>query len=680
VKTSCPNCGAEVEFRYDDSFVRICGHCRSAVLRTDRGIESLGRVADLMPIDSPLRLFASGRYGAGTFLLVGVAQIRHAQGGMSQEWYGRFDAGGWGWLAEAQGRYYITFQQPPSELPPISAMRPGATVTLPVNGAPRVFTVAEANSASYVAASGELPFRLDIGAHYWFADLNEPGGWFATIDYGDGSERPTLYVGHQIALPDLHIHGGEAAPVARATIGSSKLACPNCNGSVEIKLPGETQSLVCQYCNHLLDTSSGQLSVLARLEQKLKPAIPLGATGKFSEGELTVIGYVQRSAFIDDQWWPFDEYLLHSQATGFRWLVASDGHWSYVQPIAPGAVTRDASQTSYDGVTFVPFQKAPLRVDHVVGEFYWKVEIGELVYSEDLIAPPTMLSREATKTEENWSLSTYLEPHDVQRAFGTKLDLPRPKGYGANQLNTLTDTSKAMMLGVLALIVAGIVFAVAATRTKTFTYTATITDQPQLEATTPAIDPATGQLTAPVKQPSNVSFSEPFKLAAGKNIELEFAASGLENNWAYVAVDLVNEETGQVVTVDGSMESYSGIDDGEAWSEGDRTTRVNIGPQPAGTYVLRVEGQHGGRGDVLVAATVRQDVFRLKYLLWALGVMGTPLLLVSWVSWSREKTRWENSHTGKPPVTLSVLPLLAIGGAFALIGAVIKAVFSRDDD
>ena len=109
MKTACPTCGAEVEFRYDDSFVRICDHCRSAVVRSDRGIETLGRVADLMPMDSPLKLFASGGWNKQTFLLVGMAQLRQATGGISQEWYAKFDDR-WGWLAEAQGRYYLTFE------------------------------------------------------------------------------------------------------------------------------------------------------------------------------------------------------------------------------------------------------------------------------------------------------------------------------------------------------------------------------------------------------------------------------------------------------------------------------------------------------------------------------------------------------------------------------------------
>ena len=85
MKTQCPSCGAEIEFRYDDSFVRVCGNCRNAVVRTDRGVDSLGKVADLVPMDSPLRLFADGQLGSQTFILVGMAQLRHAAGGITQE-------------------------------------------------------------------------------------------------------------------------------------------------------------------------------------------------------------------------------------------------------------------------------------------------------------------------------------------------------------------------------------------------------------------------------------------------------------------------------------------------------------------------------------------------------------------------------------------------------------------
>ena len=89
---------------------------------------------------------------------------------------------------------------------------------------------------------------------------------------------------------------------------------------------------------------------------------------------------------------------------GFRWLVDSDGHWSYVQPIATGAVELRASRARYDRRQVPDVPAAQLRVDQVFGEFYWQVQVGETVSSDDYVAPPAMLSRELSQTEEDWSL------------------------------------------------------------------------------------------------------------------------------------------------------------------------------------------------------------------------------------------------------------------------------------
>ena len=96
----------------------------------------------------------------------------------------------------------------------------------------------------------------------------------------------------------------------------------------------------------------------------------------------------------------------------------SDGNWSYVQPVAAGAVTMTmSSPATYDDVTFRVYQRSALRVDAVLGEFYWQVKKGETVLGADYIAPPAMLSRENAGTEISWSLSTYMTPHEVEQAF-----------------------------------------------------------------------------------------------------------------------------------------------------------------------------------------------------------------------------------------------------------------------
>jgi hypothetical protein len=663
MKTACPSCGADIEFRYDDSLVRICSYCRAAVQRTDRGVDSLGKVADLVPLDSPLRLFADGQLGSQSFILIGMAQLRHEAGGVTQEWYARF-SGSWGWLAEAQGRFYMTFEVEGATLPPLSSLDPGSKVELPTMlGATRTFTVGEVGSATYIAANGEVPFRLVPESSYTFADLSDGEGNFATIDYGEEGDTPTLYVGQQTTLAELHIAGGEIGPPRDETTTSKRLACPNCNAPVELRAPDQSLRAACGYCNHLLDIEGGALAIVGKLATKASPRIPLGSKGTFAEGEMTVIGYVQREAMIEGVDYPFDEYLLYEPTIGFRWLVESDGHWSYVQPIAVGAVDELGDAIQYDGVKLRLFQSAPLRVAAVLGEFYWKVQAGEVAQANDYVAPPAMISKEATGSEVNWSLATYMKVADVEKAFGDKLkNLSMPSGVAPNQPDPTRGVATPLTLAFIALLVLGIIFAVTANPRVVYEQSVMIPGGP------PPVPPPTATETD--AQPPNVFFSEPFQLEAGKNIEMGFHAS-LSNNWAYVVASLVNTATGDVYTVDGNMESYSGVEDGESWSEGNSTTRDVIGPVAAGAYVVRLEMQQGGAIDVPMNVRIRQGVFRGKNLGWALVVLGIPFLIFGIYTYSFERRRWNNSTVGASGAPHNLLTVMIAGVVVVLTGIVL---------
>jgi hypothetical protein len=681
LKTACPSCGAEIEFRYDDSFVRICAYCRAAVQRTDRGVDSLGQVADLVPMESPLRLFADGQLGSQSFILVGMAQLRHQSGGMTQEWYARF-SGSWGWLAEAQGRYYMTFEVDGARVPPIESLEPGAQVDLPTMlGTTRTYTVGELGRATYLAANGELPFRLVPDGTYQFADLSDGEGNFATIDYGEEEgDTPTLYVGHQVSLADLGIRGGEVGPPRDATGSAKRLACPNCNAPVDLRAPEQSLRAVCGYCNTLLDIDTGALKVLGKLSSKASPRIPLGSKGTFAEGEMTVIGYLGRSAQVEGDWYPFEEYLLYEPALGFRWLVCSEGHWSYVQPVAVGAVDDVGSYAKYEGVKFKRFQNAQLRVDEVLGELYWKVTANEYSMGTDFVAPPAMLSREATRDEVNWSLCTYKKVKDVEAAFGGKVHgLSSPIGVAPNQPDPVHGVATPLTLAFVALLALGIMFASLASPTEVYSSTVTV---PGMAGGLPPVPIETpdGAAASDVSPP-NVFFSEPFKLVGGKNVELAFHAY-LSNDWVYVVASVVNTETGDVTTVDGNMEFYSGVDDGESWSEGDPATKMVIGPVKPGSYVLRLEMQKGMPDDTTMSVRVRQGVFRGRHLGFALFVLGIPFLIFGVYTYSFERRRWTNSDDGPSGAPKTALTFLVGGIVILLSGIVviIKALAESSSD
>src|SRR2546423_12686736 len=119
-QASCPACGATVTFKTGSAVVVVCESCNSVVARTARGVEDAGKVADVVESGSPLDVNLRGTYLGVAFELTGRAQLGHAAGGFWDEWYAAFSDGRWGWLAEAQGRFYLTFQipGPPPHAPP----------------------------------------------------------------------------------------------------------------------------------------------------------------------------------------------------------------------------------------------------------------------------------------------------------------------------------------------------------------------------------------------------------------------------------------------------------------------------------------------------------------------------------------------------------------------------------
>ena len=108
-RAKCPGCGATLAFKVGSARVVVCDHCSYAVGRTDLGFENLGKVADLVPTGARIALMARGKYEGVGFTVVGRQQLGWEQG-VWDERHIAFDDGRWGWLAEDDGRYFVSFQ------------------------------------------------------------------------------------------------------------------------------------------------------------------------------------------------------------------------------------------------------------------------------------------------------------------------------------------------------------------------------------------------------------------------------------------------------------------------------------------------------------------------------------------------------------------------------------------
>ena len=638
---NCPACGAPVEFKSGQSIVVICTYCHSAVARTDRDLKDLGKVAELIETGSPLDVGLRGKWRDVSFELTGRAQLGHEMGGQWDEWYATFSNGWLGWLAEAQGRFYLTFQYPIPEgvqLPPFEQLQLGQAV--PGLPWPTPMMVAETGRGTARSAKGEIPYLLTPGETYYYADLSGADRAFGTLDYNESP--PLVFLGHEVTLAELGITTTRAPErEEERRVGAAQLNCPHCAGPLELRAPDKTERVTCPNCNSLLDVNQGQLQFLKALEKPwFQPVIPLGTVGEVPEGKMTVIGAMARSVTIEGTQYFWSEYLLYHPQIGFRWLVHSDDHWNYVRAVPPGEIYEIAKSATYQNKRYRIFQDAEAKVECVVGEFYWKVEAGEQVRSVDYIAPPYMLSKEVSTVyvtdpkdakkrrratgEINWSLGTYITVPQIEKAFSVS-GLPRPSNIAPNQPYKHWWIYKywiafifiALLVGLLTTVVGG---------SSREVFSQTVNFQP-----------------LPNEDGTQVFFSQPFDLAGRRNIHIVGEAP-VQNSWVYLEGDLINDETGVVQSFPIDISYYQGVEDGEAWSEGGQTDSAYTSSMPAGRYVLRLEGQwEKWQSPAMVTIRIEQNVAHGVNLLVALIVLsvGPVLMLIYHIGF--ERRRWSES-------------------------------------
>lgn len=624
---SCPSCGAPVTFAIGSSAVVICSYCNSVVARTDRGPELHGVVGGLIDTGSRIRVGAAGAYRNQSFRVTGRTQMRHQAGGVWDEWYAAFDNGRWGWLAEAQGRFYLTF--------PVAADAPRLDELVLGGPAPGLdgFVVAEVGTARIISAEGELPWVPEPDASYDYADLTGPDRRFATIDYGD--ESPAVFKGTELAASELSL---EESGGYESRIQAAALNCSKCGGALELRAPDEAQRIWCPYCGAGHDIEAGKLRYFAMLgKKKVEPVLPLGSTGTIEGDSYVVAGFLERAVKFDQLYY-WTEYLLYNRGKGYRWLVLSDDHWSFVTPLRPGEVIDGAASdvaksVQYGGRRYRLFQNATAKVTYVLGEFYWRVEQGESVDTSDYVAPPFGISKEVTTTgarEVSYSHARYMEPDEVEEAFAIER-LPSGSPVAPMQPFPGGGLSRIYFALLAVFLLLAIGLAIAKPRRVLVDRTYELTALPATEG---------------LPDHRRVVFIDPFTVSGKDNLAVS-AESNLSDSWIHVAADLVNERTGALEAFDLPLEFYSGIDNGERWSEGKKSRRVYVSRPEGGRYGMRLELQWEPlRYPPPLRIVVKEGVFRWLHFLAALALLSFPPLfsLFKRVGW--EMRRWnESAHS-----------------------------------
>lgn len=454
---NCPSCGGPLRFRGATSIVAVCAFCRSTLVRDGARLEDIGKQAELIEDESPLRIGAAGRHRGASFDVVGRIQYRYGAG-VWNEWHVLFAHRKGAWLSDAGRRYTITYLEPSEPVPAFDDLSPGQVVAL--QG--KAFTVTNKESAEVIAGEGELPFRFRSGWNAPVADLRGEGNAFATLDYSE--DPPHVYLGERLpfdafgftGLRDANAPGGFARGRALA------FKCGGCGAPVEKHL-ATTEVVACASCGTVTDVTAGVGEIVQRHERHAKayvPSIPLGTEGTWKGIRYEVVGLLRRAVTFEGASWEWTEYLLHNVEHGYAWVSEYQGHFSVIhdaaelpKPMRHWALKR---RVKYLGHAFTHFQRAEAKVTYLAGEFPWRVKLGDTTMVDDYVAPPLILSSERTDDELTWSFGEYAPGPELWKAFGLPGKPPHPVGVAANQPSPHAGSPRRLWKAFLAFAVLGL--------------------------------------------------------------------------------------------------------------------------------------------------------------------------------------------------------------------------------
>jgi hypothetical protein len=432
--------------------------------------------------------------------------------------------------------------------------------------------------------------------------------------------------------------GAVPPPVPREAPKIRTLTCPSCGAPLTVRGLLQTESIACGACGSVLDLTDENLQVISKVQSKLRiePLIPLGTRGRVLGDTLEVIGYLRRKVTVEGVDYEWGEYLLFNPYKGFRWLSEFNGHWTFIRTITerPSA---SGSRVEYLNREFQHFQTANASVTYVLGEFFWRVAVGETARVEDYVSPPYILSRESTANEVVWSLGQYLQPIVVAQAFQRQA-LPMPVGVYSCQPAPFGVTAPKVygLLGrflIAALVLQLLVLFLSRNK---LVYHGNFVYQ--------------GDSALPIASGGAAFVTDVFEVPGRTANVVVRTDADVSNSWIYLGFALISEETGNAYDFGREVSYYFGRDGDGSWTEGTRSDEAALPSVPAGRYYLRIEPE-GPAGTISYSIKVYRDVPRWSFFWLSLVALLLPPAFLFWRRRVFEIRRW--SESDHPIVTLS---------------------------
>lgn len=412
--------------------------------------------------------------------------------------------------------------------------------------------------------------------------------------------------------------------------------CPACSGAFydasEINIPLAVDNLI--RSAYLCPKCRGPMKVGTLYDGRLTLEQCQGCNGIWLDpGEMRKLRELSGREDVVGPASPSEPSPALFPAAGFAAFIADNKAAEVAPPDSARINDPDVSSdptATYEGREYRHFQTSAPVVSYVLGEFNWKVAVGDKGRARDFVCPPYLLSEDISAGDSSWSHGEYLEPEEVWKAFGLEGVPPPRSGVAPAQPNPFAEASASVSGMFWAYFAAciGLFFVLAA-----------------LAQNRPVFN---GSFQYSNGEPEKSRVTGIFSVGGHTSNLKVHATTSLQNHWAYLGMALIDADTDEALDFGREISYYSGSDGDGAWSEGKPYDTVYLPRVKPGRYYLRVEPETDASA-FQYSIGITRDVPRPLFLFLALGLLALPTAWLWWRQRNFECARWlESDHPIAP--------------------------------
>jgi hypothetical protein len=621
----CPSCGAANKVTNPGILMKICDYCKTAIYWDEESVLRAGQKSMDLPPSARFKVGASGKIRGRSFTVLGRITYAH-ENGFWHEWFVEMQDGKIMWLTEDEGELFL---ESPLELkspvPPHDELQPGMQITLN----DKVGIVEEIGKAKCLGGEGQIPFQVEIGETYPYADGAGADGSFSFgLEYDAQTGQPTAFIGKILEIKESKVRPEDKeGPVERV---GEIIRCTSCGKPYEGARVETTKMVVCAACGTALRLDEAKHKVVGKNVGK-KPAFSLeiGAPVTLEGAKYEVMGrlfYVEVEEGI--QYGSY-EYVLYNPQQGYLWLSEEDGHFTISKvmharvAVPPIPIAKMAVRVGSE--TFKIYETGHMTLKWVDGALPWTATVGEKTRYTHMIKPPEYVDQEITGKEVELFRGRYVDQSEMLAALPKGSKHPTPRGVYSCQPYIPSAWIKGTGIIGWAFIVINVALLL-------WSLSASKATAVLKESVTAA-------------QYTQEHMTAPFKVTHDGDILKLSGWAPVDNSWLSLDFGLVDADDRVLAEMYDEASYYHGRDSEGSWTEGSKSFSSYFRVDKAGTYRLLVHGK-GGSGAtgpsknenvnlILTSGNTVSWYFIIPLILAVLVVLLEPVL-----KWSFEARRW----------------------------------------